>query len=65
MTVGLSTATLSPTSKMAYAIAGYVMHAVGILWVVLVKVVKVKMCGSSVWDLCFLWVVTYFLSKSL
>jgi NNP family nitrate/nitrite transporter-like MFS transporter len=37
MTIGMSTATLFPTLKMAYTTAGIVMSVIGILWVVLIK----------------------------
>lgn len=37
MTIGLSTATLFPTSTMAYKTAGYVMLVIGVFWVVFIK----------------------------
>lgn len=37
MAIGLSTATLFPSTKMAYTTAGYLMLIVAILWVILVK----------------------------
>lgn len=37
MTIGISTATLFPTIKMAYTTAGYVMLIIAVLWVILLK----------------------------
>ncbi|WP_425805005.1 nitrate/nitrite transporter [Desulfitobacterium sp. Sab5] len=37
MTIGLSTATLFPTSIMAYKTAGYIMLIIGVFWVMFIK----------------------------